>query len=567
MKTAEIGTLLDEALECSILDPIVRMRITAARSVMMRRQRREILNSLQRNATKEGGLALSVSAPVSPSSSPRRLRVLDSRGLTMKPLEIVWRHPCEGKVSVYGTFTEPPWSEIKMARDTKEKCFRVDLSDWGLSPGTYIFKFVVDGEWRIDPTLTTRQDLNGQVNNTMFIRSSLRPLKTVRSAPSVEVMSESARPALRETTTQQVSHHRIEEEGLGRESSGLALVCGGWMIPHPEKIASGGADSFFFSSNAAGIADGVGEWEWRFKLDPRKFAEQLMKGCLVAASEKTDSTSSSSSAEETAQRILTEGYDLAKAFGSSTACVASLDDKGERLGIANLGDSGLVHFRKQFLTGAFSMTCVMRTREQQHSFNTPFQLSRVPDPKNFDEISHDPMYSELITALRSLSGRQLSGMDTPADCELYSSKVKEGDLIVLATDGVLDNLWNYDLLSVVGEAACVSPFDARMKIGDSPTDPEQIAKAIATAAYEKSVLTGGYKSPFGVECRRRTGQVHLGGKPDDITVVVGWVCRKQDLLAGFKGTTCRDWWRAQQGRTRNSSSDDVRRKSRFEQFT
>ena len=32
------------------------------------------------------------------------------------------------------------------------------------------------------------------------------------------------------------------------------------------------------STLALGVADGVGEWQWRFGLDPRAFADELMFG-------------------------------------------------------------------------------------------------------------------------------------------------------------------------------------------------------------------------------------------------------------------------------------------------
>lgn len=607
---------LDHILLNDYIELTLEHRISAGRSVMERVSKRNLIERGYRSAEKPDGASRSVSDPLRDALRTPQLPPTRSSSVGFKPLEIVWKHPCRGRVSVYGTFTEHPWTEVKMSRDPQDGFFKVDLSDWGLSPGTYIFKFVVDGEWRIDPTLPTRQDLNGHINNTMFVRSSARPLKHVRSAPTVEVSSaadvslRSGSPQLLTTTplTRGSTLHRSpsitqkyfsrEYDGLGaeRQTSNLRLVCGGWMIPHPEKIASGGADSFFFSTCAAGIADGVGEWEWRFKLDPRKFAEQLMKGCLIASERHRDTPCHSSlEAERKAQTVLAEGYEAARAFGSSTACIATIDSTGERVGIANLGDSGFIHFRKQFLTGALSMTCVTRTREQQHGFNTPYQLSRLPNPEQYDEIANDPLYFELVKALRSLSGRQLSRIDKPGDCELYSSRLKEGDLLILATDGVLDNLWNYDLLSIVGEAALVSPFDARMhEIEAGPTDPEQIAKAVAMAAYDKSILTSGYKSPFGVECRKRTGAVHLGGKMDDITVVACWVARNEDIgdniekisqnqaqrrkeesaitgvqqqIPDYRGeATCRDWWKIQRGKARNTSSDDVRRASRFERF-
>lgn len=608
MKPERIRNLIDDVLLNPELESCTRMRLVAAGSVVDRVAKRQFVSANPAEALQPNARSTSDPGSKVPITTTASIRKPQTHS---KPLEIVWRHSCSGTVSVHGTFTEQPWIEIKMQRDKQDGFFKVDLSDWGLSPGTYIFKFVVDGEWRIDPTLPTRSDLNGHINNTIFVRSSARPLKSVRSAPTVETIPSGACSGMRSATPSYGPNTPLARESTSsfhqpyfprqydvltsdRQSTSLALICGGWMIPHPEKIASGGADSFFFSTRAAGVADGVGEWEWRFKLDPRKFAEQLMKGCLTASEvHANEHCNSSADVEQRAKQVLTEGYELAHAFGSSTACVLTLDSAGERVGVANLGDSGLVHFRKQFLTGALSMTCVMRTREQQHGFNTPFQLSRLPDRDKYDEIAQDPLYVELISSLRTLTGRQLSKIDKPGDADLYSSKLKEGDLLLLATDGVLDNLWNYDLLATVGEEAVVSPFDARThELTDGPTDPEAIARGIAAVAYEKSLLTSGYKSPFGVECRKRTGQVHLGGKADDITVVACWVARQEDAEAmiaqiekkrrevdaksinsvlatrpAYCGTsTCRDWWKAQRGKPRHTSSDDVRRTSRYERF-
>ena len=579
--------LIDDSLTNDSLDTATRTRLEAGRNVLRKVEKRRIAHKSSTSVDRTNETLRCVSEPISSVPTPRNPSV-PSR-TRFKKLEIVWKHPCRRSVSVFGTFSEPPWiEEFRMVRDPSDGYYKVDLSDRGLSPGTYIFKFVVDGEWRIDPTLPTRQDLNGHVNNTMFVRSTLRPLKTVRSAPLVETaastpssqasfpsaslrfglpLSRANTPLLHEAT---VIHRRpsfpVPEDS--RQTTNLALVCGAWMIPHPEKVSTGGADSFFYSHKAAGIADGVGEWEWRFKLDPRKFAEQLMRGCLLASNKHDDH--SSESVEERAVSVLSEGFNFASAFGSSTACVVVMDDMGEKIGIANLGDSGCLHFRKQFLTNAMSMTCVMKTRDQQHAFNMPFQLSRLPKPEHYDELAQDPIYTELVTTIRSLSGRQLSKIDKPRDCDVYSSSVMEGDLIILATDGVLDNLWSYDILSVVGESATVSPFEARVNLlEDGPTDPEHIAKSIALAAYEKSIMEAGYKSPFGVECRKRTGAVHLGGKMDDITVVACWVARKEDLEARNiceSELLCRDWWKTRGGRVRKTSIDDARRQSKYEQF-
>ena len=57
-------------------------------------------------------------------------------------------------------------------------------------------------------------------------------------------------------------------------------------------------------------------------------------------------------------------------LGSCTACVVALDRTGQTLHTANLGDSGFLLIRKGKV--------VHRSEEQQHYFNTPFQLSVAP---------------------------------------------------------------------------------------------------------------------------------------------------------------------------------------------
>lgn len=57
-------------------------------------------------------------------------------------------------------------------------------------------------------------------------------------------------------------------------------------------------------------------------------------------------------------------------LGSSTACIVILDRQSHRLHTANLGDSGFLVVR--------GGEVVHRSDEQQHYFNTPFQLSIAP---------------------------------------------------------------------------------------------------------------------------------------------------------------------------------------------
>jgi len=40
----------------------------------------------------------------------------------------------------------------------------------------------------------------------------------------------------------------------------LSLTTGGFIIPHPQKVAKGGEDAYYIGERSVGVADGVGGW-------------------------------------------------------------------------------------------------------------------------------------------------------------------------------------------------------------------------------------------------------------------------------------------------------------------
>lgn len=60
--------------------------------------------------------------------------------------------------------------------------------------------------------------------------------------------------------------------------------------------------------------------------------------------------------------------------GSSTACIIALHNDKGILHTANLGDSGFVVIRRNAI--------VHRSEEQQHYFNSPFQLAIHPSKQD-----------------------------------------------------------------------------------------------------------------------------------------------------------------------------------------
>lgn len=74
--------------------------------------------------------------------------------------------------------------------------------------------------------------------------------------------------------------------------------------------------------------------------------------------------------------------------GSSTACIVVLDRRSHQIHTCNLGDSGFLVVR--------GGEVIHRSDEQQHYFNTPFQLSIAPPGAEGSVLSDrwvEPLYS------------------------------------------------------------------------------------------------------------------------------------------------------------------------------
>ena len=83
-----------------------------------------------------------------------------------------------------------------------------------------------------------------------------------------------------------------------------------------------------------------------------------------------------------------------------------------------------------------------------HDFNMPYQLG-------------NPMI--------------LPETDWPGDADMYSFELQEGDVIVMGSDGLFDNVWDDDLTRIINNF-----------VGEHPTDEETaqiVSKRIADIAH------------------------------------------------------------------------------------
>lgn len=158
---------------------------------------------------------------------------------------------------------------------------------------------------------------------------------------------------------------------------------------------------------------------------------------------------------------------------------------------ANLGDSGFLLYRRGNI--------VLRSEVQTHSFNCPFQLG-------------------------TNSG------DKPSLAATSQAELEKGDVLLLGTDGLFDNLFDHQIIKFLS-AQLSDQNTVSLQQGrggdveaeeEAAGDPQAIAVALAQHAHYVS-LSGEGTTPFAYECSVNGYNDVRGGKPDDITVVIGIV--------------------------------------------
>ncbi|XP_023168590.2 protein phosphatase PTC7 homolog fig [Drosophila hydei] len=243
-----------------------------------------------------------------------------------------------------------------------------------------------------------------------------------------------------------------------------------------------GEDSWFVSSTpkaeSMGVADGVGGWR-RLGIDSGAFAQELMTNCCEFTGKPHYDGSNP-------RQLLIDSFDQMKKIpgsvcGSSTACVVTLHRPDCTLHSANLGDSGFMVLRHGKV--------LHRSEEQLHSFNTPYQLTVAPD-------------SEMSCIL----------CDSPQQAVTSEINLQHGDLVLLATDGLFDNVPEsmliHHLRTLHGETRMEHLQQAVDKLVD-------LAKSLSQSSS--------FKSPFAIKAKANNVNYGDGGKPDDITVILASV--------------------------------------------
>jgi len=291
-------------------------------------------------------------------------------------------------------------------------------------------------------------------------------------------------------------HQEIARAGEGNctnprspnKPASLAMECRSAAMPSPTKFHLGSEDAFYIIAEpqsrtyAAGVFDGIGSWRLRHKIDAALYARDL----AALTAQKLLPPQSLSSMEALEYGVAHNSYK-----GSSTACILALDPDARRITGINVGDSVALILREE--QGMAKVGTVFRTTEQRHKFNQPYQLGTGGDPVS-------------------------SGT-------LFEIDVQESDIVVLGTDGLFDNLFDEEVMSIIDHNLSDSQMGGLV-------DLTSTANELLRAAFERSQSYSD-RTPFEEECRKE-GESYFGGKPDDISVIVCNVCvRPHDHSSEF----------------------------------
>ncbi|EJT96756.1 hypothetical protein DACRYDRAFT_97436 [Dacryopinax primogenitus] len=293
------------------------------------------------------------------------------------------------------------------------------------------------------------------------------------------------------------------------------------------------------SGLALGIADGVGGWS-ASGIDPSLFSQCLMFHAAHAASKgwafpaDVDHPHESEGGRDVLysgegwevrqgdgeelgpKEILQKGYDAVLVdpdveMGASTACVLTLNSKTGKLRAATLGDSGFIVLRGPSIQHIQA--------PQTHYFNCPKQLSKYP--------------------IHAFKKGKKPKLDDPSIAEEWECTLRHGDVVLIYTDGLSDNLFASEMLelSLLSQAYAASgiagagdelfpPSSPSISGPSDPDPPETLqAKRLARTCVEharQAMMDVTALTPFELAAKTRGGWEWfnwIGGKIDDVTVI------------------------------------------------
>lgn len=238
-------------------------------------------------------------------------------------------------------------------------------------------------------------------------------------------------------------------------------------------------DSIYHSNSLLIIADGVGGWK-ELGIDSgvysRTLCERISSGINNNEGSLFSKDSFKKSIVTSINQMSTEGL-----LGSSTFCAVYINYLLGKAYIVTMGDTLVMILRLDTSLNKFNL--LFKTEEQQHSFNMPFQCGHVGDD--------------------------------PEEALAFTSDISKGDVVILASDGLWDNVSKKDIIERLNR-----------EVNKVNINLESVVYDLSLKAKENS-MSDDIKSPFAIKALKNNFS-YFGGKPDDISLIVMQIKEEED---------------------------------------
>jgi serine/threonine protein phosphatase PrpC len=315
--------------------------------------------------------------------------------------------------------------------------------------------------------------------------------------------------------------HRKEQhfaESFGK-SKPLCFSAGCYQKTHPLKAAPPhiDADATLISPMLLGVCDGVSQiQDPPYNLDPARLPRELLGKCEELACQQLVPNKSGRmpGTYEGPIPLMKNAFEETESLGSTTALLALLDNGTQMHGklhpmiaVLSVGDCQMVILRQKRGRG-FPYEVSFHTEMQRIDGHAqcPLQICRLNE-------SYDPNFDDRIPL-------EVIERGSAQHCV----SVYEGDLVILGSDGVFDNLFVDEILAICNHALC--PRSAKVDPVFRPRTEDElnaVAKTIVAECHAKTRV--------GPQGQFPNTPIGKGGKQDDTCCVVGEVIEWTERLS------------------------------------
>jgi serine/threonine protein phosphatase PrpC len=277
---------------------------------------------------------------------------------------------------------------------------------------------------------------------------------------------------------------------------------------HPRKAAQGhkDADATLVSPMLVGVADGVSQIE-EFGIDASELPNELLDAVeeLAVSQLLPDKVTRPQDSYNGPISMMRQAYESTESLGSTTILLAIMDNNSKihgkihpMIAILSIGDCEILILRR--VDGRLEQVFHTEMQRIGGHAQSPLQLARVDD-------TVDPSFDESLAIEVIERGSAV-----------HCVSAYEGDIVVLGSDGVFDNLFVEEILTICDEILPNSREGGKF----TPTDRNllgDVAQRIVQESHNKTQK--GY-------CGYIDTPIGRGGKVDDTCCVVGEVVEWTD---------------------------------------